>query len=289
MTPTVDDPVLLEIISRVPLLSGAANLVVSVLPGGLSNASYKAEADGVECVIRITGENGRTLGLDRAREAAVLAAAQSAGISPEVLAFFLPEGHCVTRYVASGKALTREQFEAPDTIARVAQRLRDIHALDSVAGSFDAWTDIRSWMSIADAKGLQRPGRLNALLDRVFEIQRSLASERMVEPVLCHNDPYHRNFLDDGTLWVIDWEFAGMGDPLYDLAAVAYSFESEQRDLLLASYYGDVDPLIRHQLDDLIVVYLCWCVVWSVLQIDDGIIDCDFAKLAESYLDMVEQ
>ncbi len=289
MTPTVDDPVLLEIISRVPLLSGAANLVVSVLPGGLSNSSYRVVADEVECVVRITGKNGETLGIDRTREAAALRRAERAGIAPEVLAFFLPEGHSVTRFVANGRALTQTEFESGEMIPRLAQRLQDIHGLDPVEGSFDACDDIRRWMRIADGRGGRRPDRLDALLERVYEINGSLAAKRTVDPVLCHNDPYFRNFLDDGSLWVIDWEFAGMGDPLYDLAAVAYSFESEQRDLLLASYYGDVDPLIRHQLDDLIVVYLCWCVVWSVLQIDDGIIDCDFAQLAESYLDMVEQ
>lgn len=289
MTPTIDDRALAEIISRVPALAEASDFGVTVLPGGLSNSSYRVVTDDLECVVRITGKNGEVLGIDRVREAACLKRAQAAGISPEVLAFFLPEGHSVTRYVAAGQALTSDQFESPDMIPRIAQRLRDIHALDPVEGNFDACADIRHWMEIADDRGTPRPDRLDPLLERVHRIQQSLETERSVEPVVCHNDPYFRNFIDDGSLWVIDWEFAGMGDPLYDLAAVAYSFDNDSRDLLLQSYYGEVDPVVRRHLDDLIIVYLCWCAVWSVLQIDDSVIDCDFADLAESYLDMADR
>jgi thiamine kinase-like enzyme len=288
MTPTIDDPVLADVISRVPKLAQAQNLAVTVLPGGLSNSSYRVVADDLECVVRITGKNGETLGIDRNREAAALKRAEGAGIAPEVFAFFLPEGHSVTRFVANGRALTQSEFESIEMIPRLARRLQDIHGLDPVEGTFDACDDIRRWMRIADDRGGRRPNRLDALLERVYEINDALAVERTVDPVLCHNDPYFRNFLDDESLWVIDWEFAGMGDPLYDLAAVAYSFDSDRRDLLVRSYYGHLDPVVRRQLDDLIVVYLCWCTVWSVLQIDDSVIDCDFTQLAESYLDMVQ-
>jgi thiamine kinase-like enzyme len=42
----------------------------------------------------------------------------------------------------------------------------------------------------------------------------------------CHNDLLSANFIDDGErLWIVDWEYAGMGDPYFDLANFAANHE----------------------------------------------------------------
>jgi thiamine kinase-like enzyme len=103
--------------------------------------------------------------------------------------------------------------------------------------------------------------------------------------VLCHNDPYHLNFLDDGSLWLIDWEYAGMGDAMYDLAGIAYRLDSEGRDHLLRSYFGELGPTTREHLDALIPVYICWNAVWSLVETDGGTAGFDYVNLAEELLD----
>lgn len=71
-----------------------------------------------------------------------------------------------------------------------------------------------------------------------------------IEPALCHNDLLAANFIDDGRkIWLIDWEHAGIGTPLFDLASIASnnalseSLECE----LLKCYYGETpnDTLLR--------------------------------------------
>jgi thiamine kinase-like enzyme len=116
------------------------------------------------------------------------------------------------------------------------------------------------------------------------------AERRLFAPedlVLCHNDPYHLNFLDDGDLWLIDWEYAGMGDPMYDLAGIGLNLDEAGRDLLLRSYYGEVNPDLRHELDRLIPVFLCWNTMWCLTQVDEGAADVDYFAMAEAYLDLV--
>jgi thiamine kinase-like enzyme len=104
--------------------------------------------------------------------------------------------------------------------------------------------------------------------------------------VLCHNDPYHLNFLDDGArLWLIDWEYAGMGDRMYDLAGVGSVLDDADRDLLLEAYFGELEPSKRVELDTYIEVYVCWNTVWCLVQIEDSTIEHDYFELAEQILD----
>ena len=289
MSQLPDDSALRGMIARVPVLAGASELMVSMLPGGLSNTTYLVVADGVECVVRITGHNGEVLGIDREREAVIARRAADAGIGPEVLDFFLPEGHSVTRYLADAHPLSESEFASADMIPRVAARLKQVHQLDPVDSVFNPYENIARWLVVADEVGTPRPQRLGALLGQVAQIERSHVANRVITNVLCHNDTFYRNYLDDGTLWLIDWEFAAMGDPLYDLAGVSYRIDSASRDLLLREYFGHVDPTVRKHLDDLVAVYLCRCVAWSLVQIGETVIDVNFQDLAQEYLDMAER
>ena len=289
MTQLPDDPELREVIARVPFLAQAAEVTAVLLPGGFSNTTYLVVADGTECVVRVTGHNDELLGIDREREAAISRCAADAGIGPEVLAFFLPEGHSVTRYLAGAHPLSQREFASADMIPRVAARLKEVHQLGAVDGVFDPYRDIARWLVVVDDSGTLRSPRLARLVERVAQIKRSHLSERVVTRVLCHNDTFYRNYLDDGTLWLIDWEFAGMGDAFYDLAGVAYRIDAEARDLLLTGYFGFLDSGMRQTLDDLVLVYLCWCVLWSLVQIGKAVIDVNFRDLAEDYLEMADR
>ena len=106
--------------------------------------------------------------------------------------------------------------------------------------------------------------------------------------VLCHNDSYYLNVLDDGeTLWVIDWEYAGMGDPMYDLAANAFELPATGKDTLLQAYFGETSDDLRATLDDMIAVFLAWNVAWSMVQEHDSDTDYDYLAYAEQLLYLV--
>jgi hypothetical protein len=64
-------------------------------------------------------------------------------------------------------------------------------------------------------------------------------SDHQVLRCLCHNDVHHLNLVDDGSrLWLLDWEYAAIGDPYFDLASVCcyHNFNAEQRSMLLDFY-----------------------------------------------------
>jgi thiamine kinase-like enzyme len=257
-----------------------------MLPGGLSNTNYLVDADGEMFVMRFGCDNAELLGIDRGREETAARRAHDAGIAPEVVAFLQPEGHAVTRYLRDAVSPTIEQFTAPEMIVRVAHRMRDVHALKPIDGVFDPFAVIDGWRSILEERGSRLPTRLDRLLDLVAVAD---GERRMLAPdelALCHNDPYHLNFLDDGHLWLIDWEYAGMGDPLYDLAGIGLNLDSTGRDLLVRSYYGEVTAELRRGLDLLIPVFLCWNTMWCLIQVEEGAAEFDYFAMAEEYLDL---
>ena len=274
-----------RVVSLVPELSRASERTVSVLSGGLTNTSFLVVADDAQFVVRIGCDNALTLGIDRVAEQEAITFAEEAGIAPEALLFTQPEGHLVTRYLSGAHGFSVDEFVAPTMVARAAALLREVHGLGRVERRFDPYTDIRRWVGVLRARGVTLPDRLGPLLGLVEDTKRERARTPAAELVLCHNDPYHLNFLDDGSLWLIDWEYAGMGDAMYDLAGIGYRLDSEGRDHLLTSYFGGVEPAAREHLDALIPVYICWNAVWSLVETDGGMAGFDYVNLASEFLD----
>jgi thiamine kinase-like enzyme len=274
-----------SVVSLVPELSRASERTVSLLSGGLTNTSYRVVADDEEFVVRIGCDNASTLGIDRVAEQKAITLAEKAGITPELLLFTQPEGHLVTRYLSGVRGFSVEEFVEPKAVARVAALLRNVHGLGRVERRFNPYADIRRWVDLLQSRGVTLPDRLVPLLGLVEETERERSLTPAPELVLCHNDPYHLNFLDDGSLWLIDWEYSGMGDAMYDLAGIGYRLDSEGRDHLLRSYFGGVDTSTREHLEALVPVYICWNTVWSLVETDGGMAGFDYVNLAAEFLD----
>jgi thiamine kinase-like enzyme len=281
-----DDPVFARLVAEVPAIANAAHASVSMLPGGLSNTNYLVDADGEMFVVRHGCSNAEVLGIDRRREEAAARSAHAAGLAPEVVVFIQPEGHAVIRYLPDAEPPTIEQFTSPEMIIRVARTMRSVHALPAIAGIFDPFDVIASWTETLNERSARLPSRLDELLHRVDVAAAELVRPASQDLVLCHNDPYHLNFLDDGDLWLIDWEYAGMGDPMYDLAGIGLNLDTAGREILLRAYYGEVTPGLRRRLDLLIPVFLCWNTMWCLIQVDRGVAEFDYFAMAEDYLDL---
>jgi len=283
----IDEPNFNDVIGRVRGMGPAADLGVRLLGGGLTNTNYLVGTTGEQYVVRIVGQNGNILVSDRLTEETAMRRAVAAGIAPEVVAFVQPEGHMVTRYLVDARPLTIEEFTSTEMVPRLAQRLKQVHELEAIDGSFDPYADIRRWLDVLAKRATTLPSRLESLLDRVAAVERRRMPLDQGEMVLCHNDPYHLNFLEDGSLWLIDWEYAGMGDPMYDLASIGYVLDVDTKNQLLQSYFGSVTAQSQHDLDSLIYVVLCWNTCWSLIQAQGGVSGFDYIAYAERFLDRV--
>ena len=99
----------------------------------------------------------------------------------------------------------------------------------------------------------------------------------------CHNDLLNANFIDDGErIRIVDWEYAGMGDPFFDLGnfSVNHDLTPDEDAILLAAYEGEVRKPRAARLLLMRIVSDFREAMWGVLQQGISTLDVDFVAYA---------
>jgi thiamine kinase-like enzyme len=212
---------------------------VEVLGGGITNHNLKVEVDGETLVLRVAGKDTGLLGIDRSVELAATEAAAAIGIGPEVVAFVEPEGWLVTRFV-EGTIPSVERMREPEVLEWVSAALRAFHSGPAIPGTFDSFRVVEAYRETALARG----GGVPDAYEWAHAIAAEIEARRSTDPhVPCHNDLLNANFLEDGDrLWIVDWEYAGMGDRFFDLANFSINHElgEEASGAFLRAYFGEL-------------------------------------------------
>lgn len=218
----------------VPLLSATPRGDWQITPlGGITNRSYRLQAAGRDLVLRWPGASASRY-LDRHAEPTNAQAVAELGLSPRVLAAAPAQGWYVTAYETGARPLTEREFADPVILAEVMALLTRLHRapirFPFKQGLFQA---IDLYLELAPA-----PLMLD-LRRRLAPVQAALQRNPMqLSP--CHIDPNPANFLRcaDGRLQLIDWEFAAMEEPLWDLAAVAMDVPEDVAAALVTPLIG---------------------------------------------------
>jgi thiamine kinase-like enzyme len=273
---------LVAALQRVPEIAGR-RLTLTALSGGITNRNFRIDAAGTDqCwVIRLAGNDTHLLGISREVEHAATVAAAGVGVGPEVTAFIRPEGYLVTRFIA-GSPVTDEAVHRPATLRRVADSLRRIHDGPAIPGLFVPLRIVEAYRALAAARGVPIPPEyeLAAAVGRRIE-GAFLAAPIELRP--CHNDLLNANFIDDGErIRIIDWEYAGMGDPFFDLGnfSINHELTADEDEILLRAYDGTVRPDRLARLTLMRVVSDFREAMWGVLQQGVSTLDVDFVAYA---------
>jgi thiamine kinase-like enzyme len=254
---------------------------IVALSGGITNRNYRVEVDGSSYVLRLGGNDTDLLGIDRATEHAASLRAAEIGVGPDVVAFVESESWLVTRFI-EGRSVPPEEIRRPDGIRRVAEVLRRIHNAVAIPGRFDAHAVVDQYRAEAEAHFVPIPGEFAMAHLVSEEIRRARGPQPLVP---CHNDLLNANFLDDGEIRVVDWEYAGMGDRFFDLAnlSVNHEFGLEEDALLLAAYFGVQRPGDLAALRLMRVMSDFREAMWGVLQSGISELDFDFTAYAAKH------
>jgi thiamine kinase-like enzyme len=259
-----------------------------VLGGGITNHNVRVtRPDGV-VVLRVAGKDTELLGIDRTVELAATRAAAEAGVGPEVVDFVEPEGWLVTRFV-EGSIPAPETLREPAQLARVAAALRAFHQGAAIPGRFDALEVVEAYRDTALARGASLPDAFAAAHD----VARRIAALRAAQPPRpCHNDLLNANFIDTGErLVIVDWEYAGMGDPFFDLAnfSINHELDAEGRAVLLAAYTGDAHAGGLATIDLMRFMSDFREAMWGVVQGVVSELDFDFGAYAAEHFERMER
>lgn len=273
-----------EAIARVPQWANASDLKISPLGGGITNNNYRVDTEGESFVLRIAGADTELLGINREHEYAANLAAGKLGIAPEVIYVIRPEGYLVTRFITA-RPFPTEEITQPENIRRVMEVVHKIHSMPQIPGFFSAFHTVEDYTKIALRYKVEFPENFDWLVERMHEAETALKTNP--EPSQpCHNDLLNANFLiDEEQIYVLDWEYAGMGDVYFDLANFSdhHELSDKQDHWLLECYFGEVSEKQIAHLKIMKVMSDLREAMWGLVQIGISELDFDYHSYANRF------
>ncbi len=266
---TATDNELVSAIARIEFLREEDPTLATRL-GGLTNRNYLIPTDQGGVVVRLAGE-GTSEYIDRHLEEVAARSAANAGVNAEVLFFDPSDGLMATRLVPNARTMTGELFAGDlEAVKRAADAFRRLHTrADRFATDFKLFEMIDEYKTLLASKQAALPDGYELVQSAAESAQRALeTSQGLLVPSHC--DPLCENFLDTGdSMYLIDYEYAGNNDPMWDLADVSVegAFTPEMDEILLRAYFqGDVPAASRSRMIVLkAMVDLLWT-LWGVIQ-----------------------
>jgi thiamine kinase-like enzyme len=247
----------------------ATQAVVTRL-GGLTNLVFRVDHGGQHYVLRIPGK-GTEEYIDRGNESRAARETARVQVSPEVLHFDTKTGVMVTRLVEDAITMTPQNFRTrPGAPARAGAVLRRLHQSDArFPFRFELFAMIDDYLKVLAGKQTPLPEGYHEVVAEAGVVRAALLAHAL-PLAACHCDPLCENFLDTGErMWLVDWEYSGMNDPLWDLGDVSVEagFDASQDEQMIRAYFGgEPRPSERGR----IIIYKAMCdllwTLWGLIQ-----------------------
>ena len=249
--------------------------------GGLTNLVYRAG----EACLRIPGK-GTEEYINRANEGVAAREAAKAGVSPDVLHFDGATGLMVTRFIGGAETMSPEKFKTrPGSPARAGEAFRKLHRSGAVFPfRFELFAMIDDYLKVLSTRDVALPAGYHEVVREAGAVRAALDAHP-APLAACHCDPLCENFLDTGDrMWIVDWEYSGMNDPLWDLGdlSVEGRFDAAQDEAMMRAYFGgEARPAERGR----IVIHKAMCdllwTLWGLIQLANNNPADDFRAYAD--------
>ncbi|MBR1400163.1 MAG: phosphotransferase [Prevotella sp.] len=242
--------------------------------GGLSNKNFKVTLAGKEYVLRIPGTGSDGMVIRMYEEQNSLQGCKM-GISPNIAYFNEVTGVKLSDFVRNAETLNAATIQRIDNLRQVATIYQTLHRSNvRFNNDFNVFHEIRKYEALLRKAGGRMYEGYDAVRSRVFGMESRL-NELGVEIKPCHNDPVPENFIkaEDGTVYIIDWEYSGMNDPVWEFAALFLEseFTEDNQEYFLDYYYeGRIPQTAREK----ILIYeflmdILWS-IWTVIKETEG-------------------
>lgn len=235
--------------------------------GGLTNHTYQVILENKEAyVVRIPGEGTEQL-IVRNDEMISTKLACEVGVDAELL-YFGKDGSKVTKYISNAITMSADELKKTYHIEQVAEIFKKMHTCGvDTKVPFEVFDMAKGYEKVIKDKNVSMFDDYQEIKKAVMEIKKEIDGSVEITKVPCHNDPLCENWVEgDGRMYLIDWEYAGMNDGMWDLADVSIEagFEEEQDEKLLCAYMGKTPETLerKHFLANKIYVDYLWT-LWA--------------------------
>ncbi|MCM1142128.1 MAG: phosphotransferase, partial [Muribaculum sp.] len=230
--------------------------------GGMSNKNFKVSLAGKRYVLRVPG-NGSEGMVERSNEEYNASEACKLGINPPIRYFNSSTGIKLADFVDGAETLNAATVQRHGNMRKIADIYRTLHESHiRLRNEFNIFHEIEKYDRLIQKVGTEMYPGWEIVRPQVMALE-SYLNTLGVDLKPCHNDALYENFIkaSDGTIYLIDWEYSGMNDPMADFAALFLEadFEKENEDYILDKYFNGNIPA------DARMKILCYQILWDYL------------------------
>ena len=239
--------------------------------GGLTNHTYKVTLNnGEEYVVRIPGEGTEEV-IVRSDEMISTKLACDLGVDAEML-YFGEDGSKVTRFIKNAVTMSADSLKNPERIQQIAEIFQKMHTCGvDTKVPFEVFEMAASYKKVIEDNNVPMFDDYAEIEAEVMKIKAEVDSLVNPKKVPCHNDALCENWVvGDDRMYLIDWEYAGMNDGMWDIADVSIEacFDEKYDQMLLSAYLGKEPSVIdeKHFLASKIYVDYLWT-LWAKMRV----------------------
>ena len=242
------------------LLSGDEEIQSVDQLGGMTNQNYLVKTSSNQYIVKFFGKGTDKL-IDRQNEKFNLELLKDLKLDVENYLFDIEAGIKVNQYIENAETLDSATIKTK--FEKIAPILQTIHASGKeLKGEFAPFEEIKKYESLIQGE-ISYPN-YEDVRKSVFSLKNEL--EKIgVDKKSCHIDLVPENFIEgpSGHLYLIDWEYSSMNDPMWDLAALFLESEfiPEEEADFLAYYEGDKTPVSREKIR---IYKILQDIIWSL-------------------------
>ena len=255
---------------KISSLLSAEEEVLSVEQlGGMTNQNYLAKTTNKQYIVKFFGKGTEKL-INRQDEKYNLELLKDLDLDVKNYLFDIEAGIKVNEYIQS--AITLDATSIKTKFDKIAPILQTIHASGKeLRGEFAPFEEIKKYESFIEEKIPY--ANYEAVREEVFSLEKRLA-DLGVDRKSCHIDLVPENFIESpqGRLYLIDWEYSSMNDPMWDLAALFLEseFTRQEEEAFLSHYESEQTPVSREKISIYKILQDAIWSLWTVYKEEQG-------------------
>ena len=237
--------------------------------GGMTNQNYLAKTTNKQYIVKFFGKGTEKL-INRQDEKYNLELLKDLDLDVKNYLFDIEAGIKVNEYIES--AITLDSTSIKTKFDKIAPILQTIHASGKeLRGEFAPFEEIKKYESLIEEKIPY--ANYEAVREEVFSLENRLA-DLGVDRKSCHIDLVPENFIESpqGRLYLIDWEYSSMNDPMWDLAALFLEseFTRQEEEDFLSRYESEQTPVSREKIAIYKILQDAIWSLWTVYKEEQG-------------------
>ena len=255
---------------KISSLLNAEEEVLSVEQlGGMTNQNYLVKTTNKQYIVKFFGKGTEKL-INRQDEKYNLELLKDLDLDVKNYLFDIEAGIKVNEYIES--AITLDSTSIKTKFDKIAPILQTIHASGKeLRGEFAPFEEIKKYESLIEEKIPY--ANYEAVREEVFSLEKRLA-DLGVDRKSCHIDLVPENFIESpqGRLYLIDWEYSSMNDPMWDLAALFLEseFTRQEEEDFLSHYESEQTPVSREKIAIYKILQDAIWSLWTVYKEEQG-------------------